>query len=157
HGGPQVASLAQTAQDLIDSGDLDGSRAVLAFIDHFRRTGSISGKLAAELNAAAPALTAAANNFAARGDHANAAQTQIRLGDIHRMQERWVPALDAYRTAEILARRAGKPALLARALKLQAQVESNQRDYGNARTHAEKARAHAEQALGVSQGLDDKK
>src|SRR5262249_46438179 len=63
-----------------------------AFVDNFRRTGDIAGKLA-ELNAAAPALMAAANSFVARGDRANAAQTLIHLGDIHRMQARWEPAL----------------------------------------------------------------
>jgi tetratricopeptide (TPR) repeat protein len=129
--------------------DLDGTRAVLTFVDHFRRTGDPSSKLA-ELNAAAPALVAAAGSSMARADSAAAAQTLISLGDIHRMQGRWDPALQLYRIAETFARRAADPTLLAKALKTQAQAESSQRDYV-------RARAHAEEALGLSRGLTDKK
>jgi tetratricopeptide (TPR) repeat protein len=147
-GAPELASFAQTAQALIDKGDLDGSRAVLAFVDHFRRTGDPSSKVA-ELNAAAPDLVAAAKSFIARGDNANAAQTLISLGDIHRMQGGWEPALSAYQMAESFAHQALDRALIARALKNQAQVESSQRDY-------DKAREHEEEALGMSRGLADK-
>jgi tetratricopeptide (TPR) repeat protein len=150
-GAPTIefASFAQLAQGLIDKGDLDATRAVLAFVDHYRRTGDSTSKLA-ELNAAALDLMAAASRFMARGDSANAAQTLISLGDIHRMQGRWEPALAAYRMAETFARQAADRALLARALRSQARVESSQRDYG-------KAREHAEEALGLSRGLTDKK
>lgn len=148
-GAPELASFAQTAQALIDKGDLDGSRAVLAFVDHFRRTGDPRSKLA-DLNAAAPDLVAAASRFMASGDSAKAAQTLISLGDIHRMQGGWGPALSAYQMAETFARQAADRALIARALKNQAQVESSQRDY-------DKAREHAEEALGLSRGLADKK
>ena len=53
-GAPTIefASFAQLAQGLIDKGDLDATRAVLAFVDHYRRTGDSTSKLA-ELNAAA--------------------------------------------------------------------------------------------------------
>jgi len=148
-GAPELASFAQLAQGLIDKGDLDGTRAVLAFVDHFRRTGDPTSKLA-ELNAAGLDLLAAAGSFMARGDNANAAQTLISLGDIHRMQGRWEPALSAYRMAETFARQAADNTLLARALKTQAQAESGQRDY-------DKAREHAEEALGLSRRLTDKK
>jgi hypothetical protein len=52
--------------------------------------------------------------------------------------------------AETFARQAADRALLSRALRNQARVESSQRDYG-------KAREHAEEALGLSRGLTDKK
>ena len=146
-GGPQVASLAQTAQALLDSGDLDSTRAILAFVDHFRRTGSVS-KLA-ELPRETD-LMAAAGNFMARGDNAKAARTMISLGDIHRFQQRWEPALYAYRMAETFSRQTPDRELLVKALKWQAQIETNQRDYA-------KARAHVEEALGVSRSLADRK
>ena len=150
-GAPNIefASFAQLAQGLIEKGDLDATRAVLDFVDHYRRTGDNTSKLA-ELRAAALDLMAAASGFMARGDRANAAQTLILLGDIHRMQGRWEPGLAAYRMAETFARQAADPALLARALRNQARVESSQRDYG-------KAREHSEEALGLSRGLTDKK
>jgi tetratricopeptide (TPR) repeat protein len=147
-GGPQVASLAQTAQALLDNGDLDSTRAILAFVDHFRRTGDSVSKLA-ELPRETD-LMAAAGNFMARGDNAKAARTMNALGDIHRFQQRWEPALYAYRMAETFARQTTDRALLAKALKWQAQIEADQRDY-------DKARAHVEEALGVSRGLADKK
>jgi tetratricopeptide (TPR) repeat protein len=147
-GGSQVASLVQTAQALLDNGDLDSSRAILAFVDHFRRTGDSVSKLA-ELPRETD-LMAAAGNFMARGDNAKAARIMISVGDTHRFQQRWEPALYAYRMAETFSRQAPDRALLVKALKWQAQIETDQRDYG-------KARAHIEEALGVSRGLADKK
>jgi tetratricopeptide (TPR) repeat protein len=147
-GGPQVASLAQTAQALLDAGDLDSTRAILAFVDHFRRTGDYVGKLG-ELPRETD-LMAAAGNFMARGDNAKAARTMISLGDVHRFQQRWEPALYAYRMAETFSRQTPDQTLLVKALKWQAQIEADQRDY-------DKARAHVEEALAVSRGLADKK
>jgi tetratricopeptide (TPR) repeat protein len=148
-GPPELAPFAQAAQALIDKGDLGGSRAILAFVDHYRRTGDRGSKLA-ELNAAAPELVAAVRNSMARQDYAAVAQTLIPLGDIHRMQGRWEPALTAYRMAETFARHVADPTLIARALRTQALVESSQRDYG-------RAREHAEAALALSRTLPDKK
>ena len=116
----EFATFAQLAQGLVDKGNLDATRAVLDFVDHYRRTGDRTSKLE-ELNAAALDLMAAASTFIARGDRANAAQTLISVGDIHRMQVRWVPALAAYRMAENLARQAADPTLIARALYNEAQ------------------------------------
>jgi CHAT domain-containing protein len=143
-----LASPAVRADDAAAARDR-GRAAIDAFVDAFRRTGDPSGKLA-ELNAAAPALVAAANSFVARGDRANTAQTLIHLGDIHRMQARWEPALSVYRMAEAFAREIADNTLLAKALKAQAQVEESQRDYG-------KAREHATEAVRLSRGLPDKK
>ena len=126
-----------------------GSAVIDAFVDHYRRTGDPTSKLA-ELNAMAPPLVAAVRSFMARGDNAGAAQTLIPLGDIHRMQGRWELSLTAYRMAENFARQAADPTLIARALKTQAQVESSGRDYGT-------ALAHAEEALALSRALPDKK
>jgi tetratricopeptide (TPR) repeat protein len=152
-GPPELAPFAQAAQALIDKGDLGGTRAILAFVDHYvdhyRRTGDRVSKLA-ELNAAAPELVAAVRNSMARQDYAAVAQTLIPLGDIHRMQGRWEPALTAYRMAETFARHVADPTLIARALRTQAMVESSQRDYG-------RAREHAEAALALSRALPDKK
>ena len=48
-GAPNIefASFAQLAQGLIEKGDLDATRAVLDFVDHYRRTGDNTSKLAA--------------------------------------------------------------------------------------------------------------
>jgi len=143
-----LASPAARADDAAEARDR-GRAAIDAFVDNFRRTGDTASKLA-ELNAAAPALMAAANSFVARGDRANAAQTLIHLGDIHRMQARWEPALSVYRIAEAFAREIADTTLLAKALKAQAQVEDSQRDYG-------KAREHAAEAVRLSRALPDKK
>ena len=148
-GPPELAPFAQAAQALIDKGDLGGSRAILAYVDHYRRTGDTGSKLA-ELNAAAPELVAAVRNSMARQDYAAVAQTLMPLGDIHRMQGRWEPALIAYRIAETFARHVADPTLIVRALRTQAMVESSQRDYG-------RAREHAEAALALSRALPDKK
>src|SRR5262245_55750181 len=143
-----LASPAARADDAAEARDR-GRAAIDAFVDNFRRTGDTASKLA-ELNAAAPALMAAANSFVARGDRANAAQTLIHLGDIQRMQARWEPALSVYRMAEAFAREIADATLLAKALKAQAQVEDSQRDYG-------KAREHSAEAVRLSRGLPDKK
>jgi tetratricopeptide (TPR) repeat protein len=145
--GAQAASLAQTAQALLDTGDLDSTRAILSFVEHFRRTGDLS-KLP-ELPKQTE-LMAAAGNFMARGDNAKAARTMNSLGDIQRFQSRWEAALYAYRMAETFSRQTPDRTLLAKALKYQALVEAEQRDY-------DKARAHVEEALSVSRGLADKK
>src|SRR5919201_4868862 len=145
--GTQAASLAQTAQALLDTGDLDSTRAILSFVEHFRRTGDLS-KLP-ELPKQTE-LMAAAGNFMARGDNAKAARTMNSLGDIQRFQSRWEAALYAYRMAETFSRQTPDRTLLAKSLKYQALVEAEQRDYG-------KARAHVEEALSVSRGLADKK
>jgi len=126
-----------------------GAAAIDAFVDHYRRTGDKTSKLA-ELNAMAPALVAAVRTFIGRGDNADAAQTLIPLGDIHRMQGRWELALTAYRMAENVARQAADPTLIARALKVQAQIDSSQRDYG-------RALAHIEEALALLRPLPDRK
>ena len=126
-----------------------GAAVIDAFVDHYRRTGDKTSKLA-ELNAMAPELVGAVRTFIARGDNAGAAQTLIPLGDIHRMQGRWEPALTAYRMAENVARQAANPTLIARALKTQAQIESSQRDYG-------RGLAHAEEALALLRPLPDRK
>ena len=52
--------------------------------------------------------------------------------------------------AETFSRQTPDRTLLGKALKYQAQVEAEQRDY-------DKARAHVEEALGVSRGLADRK
>ena len=126
-----------------------GAAVIDAFVDHYRRTGDPTSKLA-ELNAMAPELVAAVRTFIARGDNAGAAQTLIPLGDIHRMQGRWELALTAYRMAENVARQAADPTLLARALKVQAQIDSSQRDYS-------RGLAHVQEALALLRPLPDRK
>jgi CHAT domain-containing protein len=126
-----------------------GSAAIDAYVDLYRRAGDLNSKLA-ELEAAAPDLAAAAMSFVALGDRANAAETLIHLGNIHRLQDRLEPAMAAYRQAETLARQAADTTLLARALKLQAQVEISLLEL-------DKAREHAEVAIGLSRPLTDKK
>ena len=143
-----LAAPAWGADDAVAARER-GAAVIDAFVDHYRRTGDPASKLA-ELNAMAPALAAAVRTFVARGDNTGAAQTLIPLGDIHRMQARWEPALTAYRLAENLARQAADPSLIARALKTQAQIESSQRDYG-------RGLAHAEEALALLRPLPDRK
>ena len=102
-----LAAPAWGADDAVAARER-GAAVIDAFVDHYRRTGDPTSKLA-ELNAMAPALAAAVRTFVARGDNAGAAQTLIPLGDIHRMQGRWEPALTAYRMAENFARQAADP------------------------------------------------
>ena len=90
-----IASPAWGADDAVAARER-GAAVIDAFVDHYRRTGDPTSKLA-ELNAMAPELAAAVRTFVARGDNAGAAQTLIPLGDIHRMQGRWELALTAYR------------------------------------------------------------
>ena len=86
-----LAAPAWGADDAVAARER-GAAVIDAFVDHYRRTGDPASKLA-ELNAMAPALAAAVRTFVARGDNTGAAQTLIPLGDIHRMQARWEPAL----------------------------------------------------------------
>jgi hypothetical protein len=71
-----LAAPAWGADDAVAARER-GAAVIDAFVDHYRRTGDPTSKLA-ELNAMAPALAAAARTFIARGDNAGAAGGSLR-------------------------------------------------------------------------------
>lgn len=109
------------------------------FIDHFRKTGDRKALLP-ELQEAANELAESLDLFMRNGDLAGAALSLIKLGDIHRMQDRWNQALDLYQQAEDLAKQIKHPARQAKALMGQARTKVyGLRDYGSAAIHIEEA------------------
>jgi tetratricopeptide (TPR) repeat protein len=75
----------------------------------------------------------------ARRDLANAALCLLRMGDTHRLQGAWEPALELYREAENIARQAHDKTQLTRALMRQASAENAMSDHSTALTHIDQA------------------
>ncbi len=142
---PAVVQPADRAAALFESGwgKLDG------YIQHFRRTGDGTSKLP-DLDTAAGEFAESARLYLAGGRTGEAAFSLVRQADCRRIQQRWAEALSIYETAIRLARQAGHPGYLAKALIGAAKVESlGQRNYGA-------SLKRLEEAIRLSAPLEDK-
>lgn len=116
-----IPASAQLADDPLVL-QRQGIQRLDGYVDHFRRTGDRVTRRP-DLLQAEQELSASYRGLMSRGDVAGAALSALRFGDARRMQDQWDSAIDVYREAEKLARRADHPAHLAKALMGQMKVE----------------------------------
>lgn len=119
------------------------------YIDHLRRTGDRQWLLQ-ELQQAERRLKSSLEMFIKADDLSAAALSLIKLGDIHRFQERWRQAIKSYEEALKLAQKADNTVYQAKALTGWVRAETfGIRDYGA-------AIIRIEQAVKLSSFIEDK-